>query len=297
MISKALYDNHLRILKTELVPALGCTEPIAVAYAAAKARQVLGQMPESVEMHCSGNIIKNLPPSVNFASKGFENSHYLTAGGQLFAKSGYTYAGRDYTNPVFFAHDKIGSAAAPGTGSNGPCAGCHMTSPNKHKFTNVSSSGGVITAITSNACATCHTGGFALTPAALETEHEEYKAALEGAKAALASKGIHFGEAHPYFYTAPYVPGGSNTGFTNWAGVYGFALWKDTMGAAFNANLLIHDPGGYAHNRFYSKRLIWDSIDFIDDGILNNSVPATLATLLTGQTLTDAQTYLGTVRP
>ena len=48
------------ILKDELVPALGCTEPIAIAYAAAKAREVLGQMPESIEMCCSGNIIKNV---------------------------------------------------------------------------------------------------------------------------------------------------------------------------------------------------------------------------------------------
>lgn len=60
MIDPQIYENYLKILKHELVPALGCTEPIAVAYAAAKARQVLGQMPEKIEMHCSGNIIKNV---------------------------------------------------------------------------------------------------------------------------------------------------------------------------------------------------------------------------------------------
>lgn len=231
--------------------------------------------------------------------RSFINSHYLTAGAQLFGKSGYTYTGRDYTAPTFFAHDKIGTAAAPGTGTNGPCVGCHMTSPNKHKFTNVSSSSGTINKITSTSCVTCHTGTFALTPASLAAEEEEYTAALEGLKAALASKGIHFGEAHPYFFTAPYVAGGTNTGFTNWAGPYGFAQWKNVMGAAFNANLLIHDPGGFAHNRFYAKRLIWDSIDFIDDGnVLNNSVPATLITVLpAGPTLTGAQAYLGATRP
>lgn len=236
--------------------------------------------------------------------RGFVNSHYLTAGGQLFGKSGYTFAGKDYTNPAFFAHDKIGTAAAPGTGSNGPCVGCHMTSPNKHKFTNVSTSGGVITGITSNACVTCHTGGFALTAAKLVTEEEEYQAALAGLKAALASKGIFFANSNPYFFKDTNANGvldpseiDRNNAFTNWAGVYGVALWKDTMGAAFNANMLAHDPGGYAHNRFYAKRLIWDSIDFIDDGILNNSVPATLAARLTGQTLTDAQAYLGATRP
>lgn len=48
------------LLYSELVPALGCTEPIAIAYAAAKARQVLGKMPEHIDIRCSGNIIKNV---------------------------------------------------------------------------------------------------------------------------------------------------------------------------------------------------------------------------------------------
>ena len=59
-MDSTLYANYLNILKHELVPALGCTEPIAIAYAAAKARQVLGEFPEQVDMHLSGNIIKNV---------------------------------------------------------------------------------------------------------------------------------------------------------------------------------------------------------------------------------------------
>lgn len=55
-----LYKNYLDILKQELVPALGCTEPIAIACAAAKARRLLGSFPESLEMKLSGNIIKNV---------------------------------------------------------------------------------------------------------------------------------------------------------------------------------------------------------------------------------------------
>ncbi len=54
------YENFIRILEHELIPALGCTEPIAIAYAAAKARAVLGCMPEHIEIQCSGNIIKNV---------------------------------------------------------------------------------------------------------------------------------------------------------------------------------------------------------------------------------------------
>ena len=57
---KQEYQAYINILNKELMPALGCTEPIAVAYAAAKARQVLGVFPEKIEIRCSGNIIKNV---------------------------------------------------------------------------------------------------------------------------------------------------------------------------------------------------------------------------------------------
>lgn len=59
-MEQKLYQNYVKILHNELVPALGCTEPIAIAFAAAKARDVLGEFPDSVEMCCSGNIIKNV---------------------------------------------------------------------------------------------------------------------------------------------------------------------------------------------------------------------------------------------
>ena len=59
-MKKENYGTFIRILEHELIPALGCTEPIAIAYAAAKAREVLGQEPEHIEIQCSGNIIKNV---------------------------------------------------------------------------------------------------------------------------------------------------------------------------------------------------------------------------------------------
>ena len=55
-----LYQQYLNILREELKPAMGCTEPIALAYAAAKARQVLGCMPDRIKLFVSGNIIKNV---------------------------------------------------------------------------------------------------------------------------------------------------------------------------------------------------------------------------------------------
>ena len=54
------YRAYVQILKEELVPAMGCTEPIALAYAAAVARKTLGVLPDKVEVAASGSIIKNV---------------------------------------------------------------------------------------------------------------------------------------------------------------------------------------------------------------------------------------------
>ncbi len=54
------HEEYLQILTQELVPALGCTEPIAIALAGAKGRALLGKLPTRVEISCSGNIIKNV---------------------------------------------------------------------------------------------------------------------------------------------------------------------------------------------------------------------------------------------
>lgn len=59
-MSQQLHDMFLQVLSKELIPALGCTEPIAIAYAAAKARQILELEPEGIRLRCSGNIIKNV---------------------------------------------------------------------------------------------------------------------------------------------------------------------------------------------------------------------------------------------
>ena len=59
-MDKSIYEGYLQILKEELLPAMGCTEPISVAYAAALARDTLGALPEKVEISVSGNILKNV---------------------------------------------------------------------------------------------------------------------------------------------------------------------------------------------------------------------------------------------
>ena len=70
-----IYKEYLEILKRELVPAMGCTEPIAIAYCAAKARATLGCLPDKITVAASGNIIKNVKsvivPNTN-GGKGIE---------------------------------------------------------------------------------------------------------------------------------------------------------------------------------------------------------------------------------
>ena len=77
-MDKKQYDNYVKILRAELIPAMGCTEPIAIAYAAAKARQVLGAMPERMVARCSGNIIKNVK-GVNVPNAGGQKGVQVAA--------------------------------------------------------------------------------------------------------------------------------------------------------------------------------------------------------------------------
>ena len=77
-MDKKQYDNYVKILRSELIPAMGCTEPIAIAYAAAKARQVLGVMPERMVARCSGNIIKNVK-GVNVPNAGGQKGVQVAA--------------------------------------------------------------------------------------------------------------------------------------------------------------------------------------------------------------------------
>lgn len=219
--------------------------------------------------------------------RSFINSHYLTAGGTVYGASGYEYTGQSYANPSFYAHDKIGTTGAPGTGTRGPCIGCHLSSSESHSFEPVAKDAqGAVTAITSTVCASCHTGQFPLTAAGLEEEKEHFQSALEALRLQLAAKGIHFFNAHPYFYNAANGAGGA---FTNWAEPYGLANYKNTMGAAFNYNLLEHDPGAYAHNRFYAKRLIFDAIDFLDNGAVDGTTGAAIDALVAGGSLAAAE--------
>lgn len=59
-MDKCTYESYIKILEEELLPAMGCTEPVSVAYAAALSRDTLGAIPQKVDISVSGNILKNV---------------------------------------------------------------------------------------------------------------------------------------------------------------------------------------------------------------------------------------------
>ena len=74
---------YTAILKEELVPALGCTEPIALAYASAECRKLLGELPEKATAECSGNIIKNVKSVIIPNTGGMKGIEAAVAAGMI----------------------------------------------------------------------------------------------------------------------------------------------------------------------------------------------------------------------
>ncbi|BCR06776.1 c-type cytochrome [Desulfuromonas versatilis] len=227
-------------------------------------------------------------PATDWSNLSFINSHYLTAGGTIFSASGYHYAGREYQTPSNL-HAGIGTAGSAGTSAddNGPCVKCHMSSAGagqSHSFAVVTKDAAdLVTAINPDFCNACHVGALALAAGDLNSLRDGFDAALDALEAQLAAKGFVFQPNHPYFATK------------NWGDA---ATGPNNMGAAFNFNLLAHDPGAYAHNVRYADRLIWDSIDWLDDNLLNNSTVAAINALgLPVATRDAAVAWIGLSRP
>ena len=86
-MDKHIYDVFLDILREELVEAMGCTEPIAVAYAAALARRTLGKTPEHVVLTVSGNIVKNVKSVIVPHTGGRKGLRVAVAAGVCFGEA------------------------------------------------------------------------------------------------------------------------------------------------------------------------------------------------------------------
>lgn len=82
-----MYNTYIEILKEELVPAMGCTEPIAIAYCGAKARDLLGGMPDKVTLYVSGNIVKNVKSVIVPNTNGLKGIEAAAAAGIVGGKA------------------------------------------------------------------------------------------------------------------------------------------------------------------------------------------------------------------
>jgi len=214
----------------------------------------------------SGDTIKAAGPFPISSNYGTFNSHYLAAGGVLFRTIGYEFVNSvggeplNYEDLSYFHHKEIGSSSSPGTGENGPCAGCHMEDSDVGHTLEVvkKNASGVIVSLPANdeVCSNCHNGLYVLTAEEVEEQSEGFHAALDALESALANAGIYFGSSYPYFFTSSTIQD-SSTYYTEWQS-------EKDLGAAFNLSMLHHEPGAYVHNRFYTKRLIFDSLDWLD---------------------------------
>ena len=86
-MDEKIYKSYIRILEEELLPAMGCTEPISVAYASALARKTLGKIPERVEISVSGNILKNVKSVIVPNTGGLKGITAAAAAGIIAGKA------------------------------------------------------------------------------------------------------------------------------------------------------------------------------------------------------------------
>ena len=86
-MDKNVYQAYIDILKEELVPAMGCTEPVAVAYAGALARETLGKLPTRTVLTVSGNIVKNVKSVIVPHTGGRKGLKAAVAAGILYGKA------------------------------------------------------------------------------------------------------------------------------------------------------------------------------------------------------------------
>lgn len=96
-IKKETYNAYLKILQKELILAFGCTEPIAIAYAASIAREIMGDMPDRILVECSGNVIKNVKSVIVPATGGLKG---IDAAAIIGAVGGHSEMGLEVLSKV-----------------------------------------------------------------------------------------------------------------------------------------------------------------------------------------------------
>lgn len=285
-------------------------------------KDVIGNSQLCIPCHAglvSGNTINSLPDA-GMNNVSFQNSHYMAAAGLMYVKAGFanfTSAGavigtstygqsltsNDDGGALTSTHRKLGTAAMAtdshvggrGLITGGPCVTCHMPKAGHTWAINADSFNGV--------CVNCHTTEGTTTLTAnnfrtvfIDEQSAVFQDALNLALATLLNKyNISFNQAaYPYFYDNNLSPVGAVKDWTR-GGALSAAEAKKLMGACFNINILKREPAAYAHARTYARRLLYDSIDFLDNKTMDMSVGATAIAYnqllyVKGATATDATT-------
>jgi hypothetical protein len=212
----------------------------------------------------------------SFTDEGMISPHYLPAGGILFsgANLGYEFSGQNYANIFYFEHDVIGVTETEGIGENGPCVGCHMTAVESHLFSPIeeeTGSSGAVSVVTSPVCGICHSTYGLMTASVLNSGRDEFEKALDALNASLAANSIFYSDTDHDFFTSD----GGSVSITSWPRNGDPSTAQNNFGSAFNLDLLYNERGAYVHNSWYTKMVIFDSIDWLDDNILGGTIDLT----------------------
>jgi len=233
----------------------------------------------------------------------------------MFKALGFEYyPSASYAQPAGrpYAHDQLGMST-----NRGPCVACHMSSAESHSYQATSFSATAspamaalsnpfpVSSINTALCSTCHASGGIGNPffngsvSALNTKKTGYGLSVSAVNAWLVAKSLVWAR------TSGGVTAATNT--SNWVSQPVAALAVNyanqdacippgataadfvgigtrNMGAALNYDFTKNEPGAYVHNDLYVKRILYDTIDWLDDCTMNNSTPAALD--FTSNTLT-----------
>jgi len=263
-----------------------------------------------ISCHSGRESGESVEAITSFDNVSFKNSHYLAVGGLMYVKSGFrgfisldnsvgggttTYrqslTSTEDGGILSSTHRKLGTPAINGDShnqpfftpgnldSNGPCVTCHMQGTGQ-PTRSTSHTWEINMNAANEVCSKCHSGevdNAALLAEFIEVQAEPFDNALMlAANRLLANYNISYNpDAYPYFYDLNIGPTAQVKDWTRGGTVDG----KKLMGACFNINLLTKEPAAYVHARTYARRLLYDTIDFLDDGTINLSTSDTAVTL------------------
>jgi len=240
-------------------------------------------------------------------------AHDRVAAATLTGISGFQFysSATKYAVQSYFKHDLIGTSDSGNIGgSSGPCIGCHLKNNLSHYFLPVTrDASGTIIDIVSNAqvCsnAACHSSANINSAPWAGGANGNLQAVKNGLAAALGALNqmlLRPGQ-NPANKLKPTPTGDYKT---NWTLAFGNGIVPGsgdprsgsspagdavtqaayTLGAAFNYEMLKGDPGAYAHNSLYVRRLIYDSLDWLNNGAMDNDAKAALDYLVAQGALT-----------